>query len=104
MEIRERIVAAPSKLLAKGGRDALTTRAVAAAARVQAPTMYRLFGDKRGLLDAVVAHGIASYLRDKSTRAPLPDPIADLRAGWDLHVAFGLANPAVYALMADPAL
>lgn len=27
------------------------------------------------------------------------DPIEDLRAGWDLAVEFGLANPALYTLM-----
>ena len=101
---RTRIVDAASKLLAREGREALTTRAVAAAAGVQAPTIYRLFGDKRGLLDAVVAHGLARYMQAKSTRALDADPIDDLRAGWDLHVEFGLANPAVYALMADPSL
>jgi AcrR family transcriptional regulator len=35
------------------GRRAVTTRAVAAGAGVQAPTIYRLFGDKDGLLDAL---------------------------------------------------
>lgn len=103
-EPRIRIVEAASRLLAREGREALTTRAVAAAANVQAPTIYRLFGDKRGLLDAVVAHGIDAYLREKSTRTLIADPLEDLRHGWDLHVAFGLANPAVYALMADPSL
>lgn len=101
---RSRIVEAAGRILARAGREALTTRAVAAAARVQAPTIYRLFGDKRGLLDAVVARGIATYMREKASHAPIADPIEDLRVGWDLHVAFGLANPAVYALMADPSL
>ncbi|MGH3146974.1 MAG: TetR-like C-terminal domain-containing protein, partial [Rubrobacter sp.] len=31
------------------------------------------------------------------------DPVEDLRRGWELHVGFGLANPAFYALMyGDP--
>ena len=101
---RDRILAVAMDLLARGGRDAITTRAVAAAAEVQAPTMYRLFGDKRGLFDAVAAHGYAAYLREKSVRSPSEDPIADLRTGWDLHVAFGLDNPAIYTLIADPSL
>lgn len=101
---RDRIVEVASKILARDGREALTTRAVAAAAKVQAPTIYRLFGDKRGLLDAVVAHGIATYLQAKAKHAPIEDPIEDLRIGIDQHVEFGLANPAVYALMADPSL
>ena len=27
------------------------------------------------------------------------DPVADMRRGWDIHVAFGLRHPAVYLLM-----
>jgi AcrR family transcriptional regulator len=101
-DTRARILAATLTLLGRGGRDAVTTRAVAAAAGVQAPTIYRLFGDKGGLLDAVAEHGFAAYLRGKSARPAGPDPVDDLRAGWDLHVAFGLANPAIFALMIDP--
>jgi AcrR family transcriptional regulator len=102
-ESRARILAAACDLLATGGRDALTTRAVAAAAGMQAPTIYRLFGDKGGLIDALAAHGFARYLAEKEVREFGPDPVDDLRAGWDLHVGFGLANPALYSLMyGDP--
>ncbi|MEV5610917.1 TetR/AcrR family transcriptional regulator [Streptomyces sp. NPDC052225] len=96
---RERILAATTTLLAEGGREAVSTRAVAAAAGVQAPTIYRLFGDKQGLLDAAAAEGFAAYLADKTDVEPTDDPVEDLRAGWDLHLGFGLANPAVYLLM-----
>ena len=102
-DVRTRIVAAAIHLLTKGGRDALTTRAVAAAAGVQAPTLYRLFGDKRGLLDAVAEHGFVAYLNQKTAHKPSRDPVEDLRTGWDLHVEFGLAHPALYSLMyGDP--
>ncbi len=30
------------------------------------------------------------------------DPVADLRAGWHTHVAFGLANAALFGLLHDP--
>src|SRR3954451_24925477 len=100
---RTRIVHAAATLLASGGREAVTTRAVSAAAGVQAPTLYRHFGDMRGLLDAVAEHGFAAYLGEKITRAPGPDPVEDLRSGWDAHIGFGLANPGLYALMyGDP--
>jgi AcrR family transcriptional regulator len=96
---RERIVEAASALLAEGGRDAVSTRAVSAAAGVQAPTIYRIFGDKQGLLDAVASSGFADYLRTKTTRERHPDPVEDLRRGFDLHVGFGLAHPALYTLI-----
>jgi AcrR family transcriptional regulator len=102
-DVRTKIVVAAADLIAKGGRNAATTRSVALAAGVQAPTIYRLFGDKSGLLDAVAEHGLAQYVRGKALREPHPDPVQDLRDGWDLHVEFGLAHPGLFAIMAgDP--
>jgi AcrR family transcriptional regulator len=98
---RERIIAAATALLADGGVDAVSTRAVSTAAGVQPPTIYRLFGDKQGLLDALVAHGFAEYLASKTELPSSGDPVDDLRAGWDLHVGLGLANPALYLLMSE---
>ena len=66
---RQRIIEAAADLLAHEGREALTTRAVAAAAGVQPPTIYRLFGDKDGLLDAVIEHGYATFLAAKHADA-----------------------------------
>jgi AcrR family transcriptional regulator len=96
---RERLVQAAADLLTEGGREAVSTRAVSAAAGVQAPTLYRLFGDKEGLLDAVAAYGFEQYLQDKHALGTTDDPVEDLRRGWDLHVDFGLSKPAFYVLM-----
>ncbi|MFG1946376.1 TetR/AcrR family transcriptional regulator [Nonomuraea sp. NPDC048826] len=96
---RDRIIEAATALLTEGGRDAVSTRAVSAAAGVQAPAIYRVFGDKQGLLDAVAATGFDGYLRDKKDNPITDDPVADLRRGWDLHVGFGLAHPALYSLV-----
>lgn len=97
METRDRVIDAAQRLLSEGGPEAMSTRAVSTAAGVQAPTIYRLFGDKQGLLDAVTAHRLEEYLAQKTTREQADDPVEDLRHGWNLHVGFGLANPAVYA-------
>ena len=67
-------------MLREQGVAAVTTRAVAEAAGVQAPTIYRLFGDKDGLLDAVAEHVLAVYVADKAVAADSGDPIAVLRA------------------------
>ncbi|WP_216900562.1 TetR/AcrR family transcriptional regulator [Nocardia alni] len=96
---RQRVIEAAADLLVHGGRDAVTTRAVAAAAGVQAPVIYRLFGDKVGLLEAVAEYGYAEFLATKQGHPRLEDPIEDLRVGWDLAVEFGLSNPALYMLM-----
>ncbi|MFI6633815.1 TetR/AcrR family transcriptional regulator [Nonomuraea fuscirosea] len=98
-QTRHRVIEAAAGLLAREGRDAVTTRAVAVAAGVQAPAIYRLFGDKEGLLEAVAEYGFTKFLASKRVDPDPPDPIEDLRAGWDLAVEFGLANPALYTLM-----
>ena len=97
---RNRIVDAAARLLHEHGAGAVTTRAVAQAAGVQAPALYRLFGDKDGLLDAVAERVMADYVATKAASAPrTADPVADLRAGWRLHIDFALANPALYPLL-----
>jgi AcrR family transcriptional regulator len=96
---RAQLVAVAAELLATQGPDAVTTRSVALAAGVQAPTIYRLFGDKSGLLDAVVEHGFATYVARKPPVGAEADPVEGLRAGWELHVGFGLANPELFRLM-----
>ncbi|MFE1796522.1 TetR/AcrR family transcriptional regulator [Streptomyces sp. NPDC059517] len=98
-ETRQRVIEAAADLLAREGRDAVTTRAVAVAAGLQPPAIYRLFGDKDGLLEAVAEHGFATFLAAKHVDPDPRDLIEDLRAGWDLAVEFGLAHPALYTLM-----
>lgn len=100
-DVRSGIVAAASELLREKGANAVTTRAVAQAAGVQAPTIYRLFGDKDGLIDAVAEHVMATYVSAKAAAVETAagDPVADLRSGWRVHVEFGLANPELYALI-----
>lgn len=95
---RERIVRSAAALLAEGGREAVSTRSVSAAAGVQSPAIYRYFGDMGALLDAVAEHGFEEYLATKGALVPSADPVDDLRRGWDLHVEFGASNPALYSL------
>jgi AcrR family transcriptional regulator len=103
-QVRKRVIEAAIDLLTREGRDAVTTRRVAVAAGLQPPAIYRLFGDKDGLLDAVAEHGFAAFLAAKHVDHDPVDPVEDLRAGWDLAVEFGLANPALYTLMySEPA-
>jgi AcrR family transcriptional regulator len=96
---RAQLVEVAAKLLATEGPDAVTTRSVALAAGVQAPTIYRLFGDKNGLLQAVAEHGFVNYVAGKHPIEAGDDPVENLRAGWELHVGFGLANPELFRLM-----
>ncbi|MEI5675495.1 MULTISPECIES: TetR/AcrR family transcriptional regulator [unclassified Nocardioides] len=101
---RGRIVEAAARLLREQGAGAVTTRGVAQEAGVQAPTIYRLFGDKDGLLEAVAEHAMATYVATKTEQSAAEgdDPVADLRAAWRQHLDFGLANPDLYTLLLAP--
>jgi AcrR family transcriptional regulator len=77
---------------------------VCEAAGVGAPALYRHFGDKEGLLSAVVDQGWERYLAAKRERHPGTDPVQDLRDGWDGHTEFALRNPNLYRLMHSPAM
>jgi AcrR family transcriptional regulator len=106
--MRARIVDVAARLLREQGPAAVTTRGVAEGAGVQAPAIYRLFGDKDGLLDAVAEHVMKTYVTAKAAMVEAAsaadvDPIDDLRAGWRMQIDFGLANPTLYALLTDPA-
>lgn len=98
-DTRERLLRAAADLVAASPGQDVPLRAICEAAGVKLPTLYHFFGSKEGLLDAVVQHGFDVYLGVKEERESTGDPIADLRAGWDAHVEFGLANPGFYALM-----
>ena len=106
-DTRSTIVAVAARLLHERGPAAVTTRAVAEAAGVQAPTLYRLFGDKDGLLDAVAEHVMATFVSGKAetvqaASAGEVDALDDLRAGWDAQLEFGVANPTIFRLLSDP--
>lgn len=104
MSTRTRILEVATDLVAKSPTGDISTRAVCEAAQIGAPVLYRQFGDKEGLLSAVVDHGFDTYLATKRDHLPGADPVQDLRDGWDSHVAFALAHPNLYRLMNSPAM
>ncbi|MFH9613568.1 TetR/AcrR family transcriptional regulator [Streptomyces pratensis] len=104
MSTRARILEVAARLVAESPDGDVSTRAVCEAAQVGAPALYRHFGDKEGLLSAVVDHGFDAYLATKRERGGTTDPVEDLRNGWDGHVDFALRNPNLYRLMNSPAM
>lgn len=96
----DRLLEAAAALLQSGGVDAVSTRAVAAAAGTQPPVLYRRFGDKDGLIEAVTLHILEGYIQEKRNLLERSeDPVTDLRRLWDLFVAFGFAQPDCFALI-----
>lgn len=105
-DVRQRILTAAADLLREDGAAGVTTRAVAERAGAQAPTIYRLFGDKEGLLDAVAERALADFGAAKSAElsrdAGSTDPVEDLRRSWNQTVRFGLEHPDLFVIMSDP--
>lgn len=96
---REKLITAAAAMIARAPGEDFSLRQVCDAVGVKLPTAYHFFGSKNGLVEAVVDHGFDLYLSQKQAMEHSGDPVQDIRAGWDAHVAFGLANPGLYALM-----
>lgn len=99
MTTREAMLKAGGELLETLGVHAVTTRAVCAAVNVQAPTFYYHFGDKNGLLDALVTRGIDAFMARKSKQVATDDALADHLVAWDDFLAFTLDQPQLFQLM-----
>jgi AcrR family transcriptional regulator len=106
MTVRNRIIETAAGLLTQSADVDVSTRAICDAAGVTAPTLYHHFGDKDGLLAAVVDFGWATFLETKlAVAAIVHDHVADdIRAGWDNHLQFARENPSFYKLMWSPAV
>jgi AcrR family transcriptional regulator len=106
MTVRTRILETAAGLLAQSADVDVSTRAICDAAGVTAPTLYHHFGDKDGLLAAVVDFGWTAFLETKlAVAAVVHDHVADdVRAGWDNHLEFARENPNFYKLMWSPAV
>jgi AcrR family transcriptional regulator len=102
MDARTRLLDAAEGLLTASPNSDIAIRDVCRIAGVGLPVLYRQFGDKAGLLKAVVDHGFDRYLDIKRDAKPSPDPVEDLLAGWDSHIEFAVSHPAVYRLMFSP--
>jgi AcrR family transcriptional regulator len=96
---RARIMEATSQLLMASPAGEVSNRAVCEAAGVTPPTLYHHFGDKDGLIQAVVADAYERYLAHKREVGTTEDLVADFLRGWDMHVAFGVTNAVLYELM-----
>lgn len=98
-DTRSRLLDAAAELIASAPGEDFSLRAVCQQVNVKMPTLYHFFGSKQGLIDAVIERGFDLYVAAKERQESSPDPIQDIRQGWDAHVAFGLANPGFYSLM-----
>ncbi|MCA3451944.1 MAG: TetR/AcrR family transcriptional regulator [Rhodobacter sp.] len=88
--------------LRSGGLNAISLRKAAQVIGVSHASPARHFADKRALLTALAAQGFAEAAEAlHNMRAVCRD---DLQATCERYVAFGLREPDLYALMAQPKL
>jgi len=99
LKTEDALLRVAESLLEQGGPDAVTTRAVCDAVNVGAPTLYHHYGDKNGLLDALVAKGVKAFLKRKQAVPDTADARADLISGWESFVEFALERPQLFRLM-----
>ncbi|MFF6880934.1 TetR/AcrR family transcriptional regulator [Streptomyces sp. NPDC012474] len=81
---RARLLEAAARLVAERGAEAVTMEAVATEARVGKGTVFRRFGDRTGLLTALLDHSEkkfqASFLTGPPPLGPGAQPVERLRA------------------------
>lgn len=96
---RREILDAASHIVAREGAAMLSMRRLARELGASTMVVYTHFGDKRGLIEAIIAEAFrrfANTLRGSQTHA---DPWARLHALGLAYRRFALDNPSYYALM-----
>ena len=96
---RREILDAASDLLYEGGADGLTIRRLALRCGYTAPAIYHIFGDKAGLLDALLREAIDQLIGRIDQLPDHPDPKERLRLQFREIVRFGREHPTNYRLI-----
>lgn len=81
----------------------VTLGAVATAAGVSRPTVYKEFGSRRELAQAYVLREVDRFLGEveQAVRAHLDDPATALSAAFDVFLAAAAGDPLVRAIVSD---
>jgi AcrR family transcriptional regulator len=98
------LLAAAERLLANGGMDALSVRALAEAAGSTTRAVYTVFGGKEGLLRALYREAFRALEADLKALALTDDPAADLvAAGVEGFRGWARAHPQLFRLAFEDA-
>jgi AcrR family transcriptional regulator len=101
-EAQRAILNATETLLVEEGYEAFSMRRLASLCGYTAPTIYHYFGDKRGLIDALLNERVHRLLARLRRVKRGEDPVDTQRAMADAFVRFGLQNPTHYRLLTAP--
>lgn len=97
-DLRAALIAAGAEQLVEGGVGHLSLRAVAAAAGTSTNAVYALFGDKDGLVRAVVLEALESFAASQEASPVSGNPVEDLRSLARSYREWALSRPVLYAV------
>jgi len=97
--VKERLVVCATEMLATRPREAVTVRAVAAAAEASTTAVYSLFGGKDGLISAVRDRAVDGLFQELSTVRTSADPLADLYALAVAYRRWGRGHSHLYTVL-----
>ena len=98
-DARRVILDAAESLLAEGGYEAFSIRRLTERCGYTAPSIYHHFGDKLGLIDALLEEHFAELLKVIGGVPASEDPLDTIRARARAFAAFGLGNPTHYRIL-----
>lgn len=101
-EARRIILDSAAELTAESSFSGFSVRALVDRCGYSAPTIYHYFGDKHGLLDALVEDSLQTLVRDMRGVPISVDPLETLRALTLCFGNWGLENPTYYHLLTQP--
>jgi AcrR family transcriptional regulator len=101
-EARRTILDATEALLLEDGYEAFSMRRLADRCGYAAPTIYHYFGDKPGLLAALLEERFGDLLGVVRRVHPAEDPAQYMRAIARAFVEWGMRNPTFYRLLTLP--
>ena len=97
--LRDQLISRADLLLAEGGPDALSVRALSTAEGTSTNAVYSLFGGKSGIVNAVVMRASASFHAAQSAAVRGLDVGADILALGLAYWNWALDNPTHYSVM-----
>ncbi len=101
-EVRRTILDASEALLSESGYRGFSVRALVDRCGYSAPTLYHHFGDKPGLLDAVLEARLEDLVAELERVPREADLIAHMRRLCLVFARWGIRNPTHYYLMNQP--
>ncbi len=101
-QVRRAILDSTEDVLLDGGYEAFSIRRLVDRCGYTAPTVYHHFGDKAGLLDALLAERYAKFARTLKRLQHPDDAVEHLRAVAKAFVRFGIRHPDHYQLLFMP--